>query len=183
MAAAVDKGDRTFTGTVDMSDATVTFPTAITAADNMTWTGTHEFDSTADFDGAVTFDSTADFNGAVTFDSTVDCDDVLDLSGASIVATGRVLAADAALTIAATDKWIELNITTGTTAATMTATSAGHSFTVYAGVRSGGAYTFACTRGATSGTVTIDAVGEGAIFLRDASVWRLVSLLGGATFA
>lgn len=95
----------------------------------------------------------------------------------------RELAADAALTVAATDRTIELNITTGATAATMTATHSGHQFIAYAGIRSGGSYTFACTRGATSGTATIDAVGEGAIFKYNGSAWKLVSLLGGATFA
>lgn len=175
--ASESKGDVVFSGSVDMSDADVTFPTAITAADNMTWTGTH------DFTAAATFDSTADFNDAVTFDAAVDFDGTTDLVGASIVKQLRVLSADAALTVAATDANIELNITTGTTAATMTATASGHQFMVYAGVRSGGSYTFACTRGATTGTVTIDAVGEGAIFQYDGSVWRLQSLLGSATFA
>lgn len=35
-------------------------------ADNITWTGTHEFDSTVNFDGAVDFDSTVDLSGATT---------------------------------------------------------------------------------------------------------------------
>lgn len=95
----------------------------------------------------------------------------------------RLLTADAALTLAATDKTIELNITTGTTVATMTATHAGHRVSVSAGVRSGGAYTLACTRGATSGSVTLDAAGEGCELVYSGSAWRLVALTGGATFA
>lgn len=176
MAAAQVKGDVTYTGAVDLSAADCTFPTAIDAADNVVWTGTHEFDSTADFDGAVTFDSTADFNGAVDVDST------FNLIGGTLMRRARVLAADAALTLAATDAWVELNITTGTTVATMTVTE-GQEVTVYAGVRSGGAYTLACTRGATTGNVTLDAVGEGATFVCLSGVWRLALLHGGATFA
>lgn len=96
----------------------------------------------------------------------------------------RELAADAALTLAQTDAGgtIELNITSGTTVVTMTALAAGSEITVYAGIRSGGAYTLAATRGATSGTVTIDAVGEGVIIKYNGSAWKVVSLLGGATF-
>jgi len=165
MAAAQHKGDLTFTGAVDLSDATVTMPTAaLTDEDNVVWTGTHEFDSTVAFDGAVDADST--FN----------------IIGGTLMRRARVLAADAALTLAATDAFVELNITTGTTVATMTVTE-GQEVTVSAGVRSGGSYTLACTRGATAGNVTLDAVGEGATLVCLSGVWRLQMLHGGATFA
>ncbi len=174
---ATYKGTEVFTGTVDMSEADVTMPTAIAADANVTWTGTHEFDA------AVAFDAAVDFDAAVTFDAAVDFDAGVDLQGATVVEGFRVLTADAALTLAAGDKLIELNLTTGTTVATMTVIE-GVEITVYAGVRSGnGACTLACTRGAGTGSVTIDAVGEGAIFKCASGVWRLVSLLGGATFA
>jgi hypothetical protein len=144
MGTARNKGNAAFDGSVDLSGATVTYPTG----------------------GAGT---SAIADGAVT--------PVKESSG------HRELAADAALVIAATDRTIELNITTGTTVATMTATHTGHEVIAYAGIRSAGAYTFACTRGATSGTVTIDAVGEGVLLKYNGSAWKLVSLLGGATFA
>jgi hypothetical protein len=136
-----------------------------------------------EYDAAATFDSTSDFNGAVTFDAAVDCDAAVDLVGASVVTAHRELAADAACVVAATDDTIELNKTTGTTAVTMTATGAGHKIHIYLGVRSGGDATIACTRGATAGTVTLDAVGEGAILKYNGTAWKLVQLTGGATFA
>lgn len=156
MGTAKHKGDVAFEGAVDLSEATVTMPTAaLTDEDNVDWAGDHSF------------------AGAV------------DLSDATVTyAEGfRVLAADAACTIAAGDKSIELNLTTGVTAVTMTGTHAGHRVRIYAGVRSGGSATIACTRGATSGTVTIDAVGEGADLVYTGSVWKLEQLLGTAAFA
>lgn len=166
MGTARHKGDVAFEGAVDLSDATVTMPTAaLDDGDNVHWTGDHEFDGAVDLSGATV---------------THPAGQILPAAQSS---GHRELAADAALSLAATDRTVELNITTGTTVATMTATHSGHTVTVYAGIRSGGAYTFACTRGATSGSVTIDAVGEGAILKYNGSAWKLVSLLGGATFA
>lgn len=182
MAASVAKGDIEFDGAV-VFDGTVDYNGA------QTFDAAVDFDSTVDLTGATValptaaMTGTAEFDGAVNFDGACDFDSTVNFDGASIIQQLRVLAADAALTIAATDANVELNITTGTTAATMTATASGHQFTVYAGVRSGGAYTFACTRGATTGTVTLDAVGEGATFQYDGTVWRLQILHGGATFA
>jgi hypothetical protein len=95
----------------------------------------------------------------------------------------RSLAADAAFTIAAADRDVELNSSSGTKAATMTATHPGHPIRVVATVVGGGSYTLACTRGATSGTVTLDAALEGALLVYSGSAWKLMQLLGGATFA
>lgn len=91
---------------------------------------------------------------------------------------------NAAYTIAATDLNVELSTTAASTvAATMTATYAGHALRVVLTVRTAGAYTFACTRGATAGTVTLDAVGEGCLLVYSGTTWKLFELLGGATFA
>lgn len=169
------RNDVVFTDSVDMSAATVTMPTAIEATDNVTWSGDHTFEGAVDLSTATLtlaageIDSADVANGAI---------DPVHLSSGH-----RELAADAALTLAATDRSVELNITTGTTVATMTATHTGHEVTVYAGIRSGGAYTLGCTRGATAGDVTLDAVGEGCIVKYNGSAWKLVALLGGATFA
>lgn len=91
----------------------------------------------------------------------------------------RALAADAALTLAATDRTVALAITTGTTVATMTATHAGHRIHVVALSRSGGAYTLA----ASSLTVTLDAAREGVDLVYSGSAWEIVALTGGATAA
>ena len=170
------KGDVAFEGAVDLSAADVTMPIAgLASDDNVTWTGDHAFEGAVDLSAAtLTLDDEAVPTAALE-DAAVT--PVKESSG------HRELAADAALTVAATDRTVELNITTGTTVATMTATHTGHEIKVYAGIRSGGAYTLACTRGATSGSVTLDAVGEGAILKYNGSAWKLVSLLGGATFA
>lgn len=91
----------------------------------------------------------------------------------------RSLAADAALALARNDGVIRLNSTTGTKAATMTATQAGHKITVFLHTRSGGAYTLAVG----GGTITLDAASEGAIIVYDGSAWQLAGLLGTATIA
>lgn len=158
MTVTTFKGDVAFTGDVDLSAADLSSPDAVDVTANHTWSG----------------DQT--FTGDVVLPSGV-VDPVNMLSGR------RTLGADAALTLAATNRSVELNITTGTTVTTMTATHAGHRVRVYAGIRSGGAYTLACTRGATSGAVTLDAVGEGCDIVYSGTEWRLESLLGGATFA
>lgn len=95
----------------------------------------------------------------------------------------RSLSANAALTLAERDRNIELNKTSGATAATMTATYAGHVVRVVITTFSAGSYTLACTRGSTSGTVTLDALGEGALLVYSGSAWKLLELIGGATFA
>jgi hypothetical protein len=92
----------------------------------------------------------------------------------------RTVAEDAALTLGPTDRTINLlSCTTGTHAATMTGTQAGHRVTVKLTARSGGAYTLA----ASSQTVTLDAAGEGVELVYDGSAWQWVALLGGATAA
>lgn len=95
----------------------------------------------------------------------------------------RSLGADAACTLAATDRQIELNSAAASKAVTMTATAAGHEVDVIASVVSGGDYTLACTRGATGGTVTLNAAFEGCRLVYDGSNWKLIELYGGATFA
>lgn len=149
--------------------------------------GAGSIDSTMILNGTI---ATADIGAsqitnALMADDAIDSAEIADgaVDPVHLASGFRLLSADAALTLAATDRTIELNITTGTTVATMTATHAGHRVTVSAGVRSGGAYTLACTRGATSGSVTLDAAGEGCELVYSGSAWRLVALTGGSTFA
>src|SRR5574338_1146104 len=130
MTATVYKGDVAFEGAVDLSDADVTNPDALSVSADHTWTGANTF------------------NGAVVLTGATVSYPAAQINPAALTAGRRTLAADAALTLGATDRSVELNITTGTTVATMTATHAGHRVRVYAGIRSGGAYTLACTRGA-----------------------------------
>lgn len=86
----------------------------------------------------------------------------------------RALANDAALALAATDTTILVNTTTGTKAATMTATHAGHMIFIRAVVGSGGSYTLAVT----GGDVTLNAANEAAILVYSGSAWELVALMG-----
>lgn len=96
----------------------------------------------------------------------------------------RSVADDGALTLGATDKVVNLlSSTTGTKAATMTATHQGHLVYVHLVARAGGEYTLACKRDAASVTVTLDAATEGCIICYDGSEWQLLALLGGATAA
>lgn len=97
----------------------------------------------------------------------------------------RVLGADAALALLPTDAVIEVNSAAAAKPATMTTAGMGvnQQIRVSATVVGGGSYTLAATRGLTAGTVTLDAVGEGVDLLWDGTVWRVVTLLGGATFA
>lgn len=97
----------------------------------------------------------------------------------------RSLGANVALTLAQRDRNIELNSTDAAAkAATMTATYAGHVVrVVLTAYSSTGSYTLACTRGATAGTVTLNAVGEGCLLVYSGSAWKLFELIGGATFA
>lgn len=105
-------------------------------------------------------------------------------------ASGRVLAADAALTITDADGQngtIIVSSTTGTKAATLTwltptASAGGPKFQIYCAARSGGSYTVACTYGGTAGTVTIDAQHECPQFARIGSTLYCTDL-GGSTFA
>lgn len=173
---AIHRGDVAFTGAVDLSEADVTMPTsALTDEDNVDWTGDHSFAGDVVLTDATTTFAAGSVPTAAVADAAVT--PVKESSGR------RELAADAACVLAATDRVIELNKTTGTTAVTMTATHAGHRVRVFLGVRSGGDATLAVTRGATAGTVTLDAVGEGCDISYNGSVWKLDQLLGGATIA
>jgi hypothetical protein len=92
----------------------------------------------------------------------------------------RSIASDGALALAAADRIVLLAASaSGTKAATMTATHAGHKVLVRLVAASGGAYTLAVT----GGTITLDAANEGAIVVYDGAAWQLVALLGGATIA
>lgn len=93
----------------------------------------------------------------------------------------RVLAANAAPVLARDDSVVSLASTDATSrAVTMTATQAGHTVTVCLRQRSTtGVYTLAVS----GGTITLDAVGEGAIVAYDGSAWQLAALTGGATIA
>lgn len=96
----------------------------------------------------------------------------------------RAVAEDGALALGATDYFMELTSSaSGAKAATKTATHQGHEVTVLLFARSGGSYTLACNQYGSSGTVTLDAAGEGARLIYSGSAWELVELLGTATFA
>jgi len=96
----------------------------------------------------------------------------------------RAIAEDGALTLGATDHFIELTSSaTGTKAATMTATHQGHEVTVLLFAAGGGEYTLAANQYGVSGTVTLNAAGEGVRLIRSASAWEIVELLGTASFA
>lgn len=87
--------------------------------------------------------------------------------------------ADVAVSLAATDRFYHLNSTTGTKAFTVNATHAGHMIVVHVVTLSGGSYTIAVT----GGTITLDAVREGAIIVYSGTAWELFALTGGSTFA
>ena len=89
-----------------------------------------------------------------------------------------------ALTIGPTDRTIDLEATGLIFTASMPATWAGHRVLITVTTWSaGGSCLVPCTQGATSGTVTLNALMEGCIVVYSGSVWKLVGLLGGATFA
>jgi hypothetical protein len=120
------------------------------------------------------------------FLGSIEATSAVDLSGATSVTNKvgvRVLDANAALTLAATDGAIILSSTDASAkAATMTATHAGHRISVSLNARSStGTYTLAATRG-SAGTVTLDATGEVAELVYSGSAWHVVSLTG-ASFA
>ncbi len=111
----------------------------------------------------------------------------VDQTRAKIQKAGRILAADAALVLTDTDNVILLNSTTGTKVATFNWTE---TTTAYGGtqidivciIRSGGAYTIACTYLGSAGTLTIDAALESPRLIRIGSTLHCIGL-GGATFA
>lgn len=171
MTASVNKGDVTFTGAVDMSDATVTMPTAIAASDNVTWSGTHNFD------GAVDMDSTVDLSGAtVTYPSA-------QISPAALLSTAVAPAADAACAILNTTTEITLTVTAaGNVAISTTSSVAGQVIYIRAAaVAGGGSYTLAVT----GGTLTFNSTGEAAIIRRNTanSAWLVYSLCPSSSTA
>lgn len=93
----------------------------------------------------------------------------------------RVLAANATAVLARDDSVVSLASTDATTRqVTMTATQTGHLVAVALRQRSStGLYTLAVS----GGTITLDAVGEGALVAYDGSAWQMAALTGGATFA
>lgn len=95
--------------------------------------------------------------------------------------TVRSLTANATAALDRGDGVLSLESTDGSAKpVTMTGTQAGHMVVVNLRTRSStGTYTLAVA----SGTVTLDATGEGCIIAYDGSAWRLAALTGGATVA
>lgn len=121
--------------------------------------------------------TTAVHKGDLAFEGAVDLS-----SASSVVNKGgyRVVAANAAVTIAATDRWIRISATTtATTAITMTATHAGHIVTIE---MTAGDADSVYTAAVTGGTVTFNAALEKCTFIYTGSAW-VHSLDVGATFA
>jgi hypothetical protein len=122
-------------------------------------------------------------------DDAVDSGEIADgaVDPGHLATTGaRIVAADGAVTLGATDQSVLLaGKTAGAVAATMTATHNGHRVRVTLFAASGGgSYTLASsTADATSGTVTLNAAGEGVDLARIGGVWYVERLIGGATFA
>ena len=87
----------------------------------------------------------------------------------------RELEPDAELVVARDDLVVLLSSTTGTKAATLPRTQAGHCVIVVLRDRSGGSYTLNA-----GGTVTLDEAGAGAIVAYDGDEWQLVSMVGAA---
>lgn len=150
-----------------------------TFTDTLTQNAAATFASTVALQGAVTATAAVDLSGG-TLTLAAGAIDSADLANGSVdpvhLASGyREVGADAALTLAATDRCIQLqSSTTGDKAATMTATHAGHVVMVRLEARSGGSYTLAVT----GGDVTLDAANEAAIVVYSGSAWELQALMG-----
>lgn len=93
--------------------------------------------------------------------------------------------ADGTASVARSSGTIELNSASGAKAVTMATTGVptGRRVRVVITTFSGGTYTLAVTRGGTSGTVTLGALLDGCDIVFDGSSWKLVQLLGAASFA
>lgn len=93
----------------------------------------------------------------------------------------RVLAADAAAVLARDDGVVSLSSSDAAAKAVMmTVTQTGHVVVVCLRARSStGTYTLAVD----TGTITLDAAGEGCVVAYDGSDWQLAALTGGATIA
>lgn len=169
--ASESKGDVVFSGTVDMSGASVTMPTAISASANVTWSGTHNFD------GAVDMDSTVDLSGAtVTYPAA-------QIGPAALLSTAISPAADAACAILSTTTEINLTVTAaGTVVISTSSSSPGQVIYIRAAaVSGGGSYTLAVT----GGTLTFNSTGEAAIVRRNTanSAWLVYSLCPSSSTA
>lgn len=106
------------------------------------------------------------------------------LGMAENVGGAREVAEDAALTVAPPDTDVVLlSSTTGTKAATLTAMQNGQRLRVQLVARTGGSYTIAASLGATAGTVTLDATGEGVDLYKSGGTVKVLRLIGGATHA
>ncbi len=128
--------------------------------------------------------TTTTYKGDVDFQGDLAVSGTASLASASVAVGARTVAADGALTLAAGDRLIALlSSTTGTKAATMTATHAGHHVKVVLQARAGGSYTLACTYAGAAGTVTLDAAGEGVELMRIGTTWYALELTGSSTFA
>src|SRR5689334_2803097 len=175
MAAAQAKGDVAFTGAVDMSDATVTFPTAITAADNMTWTGDHAFEGAVDLSAATMTFAAGEIDSADIASGSID---PVHLSSTAISP-----AANAACAILATTTEINLTVTDATnTAISTSAAEPGQVIYIRAAaVSGGGSYTLAVT----GGTLTFNSTGEAAIVRRNTAddAWVVFSLCPSSSTA
>lgn len=84
-------------------------------------------------------------------------------------------ASDVAVTLAVTDRFIQLSSAAGAAkAVTMTSTYPGHRIVLNMLVRTLGSYTLAISEG----TLTLDATAEVAEIYFDGTIWRSLSLLG-----
>lgn len=159
---------------------------------NLTVNGPTDLNGAVTIDGALTQSGEADFHGSATFYSPVVLSSTLtlpagaidsaDLTNGSVdpvhLASGyRTVAANAAVTLAASDRTILLLDSSDASAKafTMTPTQAGHRIMVRLVARSStGSYTAAVSGGA----VTFNAANEAAEIVFDGSSWQLVALMG-----
>lgn len=184
--------DLTLSGTLDVAGVS-TFAGAVVAEDAVTVEGTFTAEVPAVMDDIACVDLAAtgavDLSGAtVTFAANeIDSADIIAgaIDEVHLATTrARTVAADGALTLAATDSAIALlSSTAGDKAATMTATHNGHRIKIVLQARSGGSYTLAASYAGASGTVTLDAAAEGVELMRVGAAWLVLQLLGSATFA
>lgn len=97
----------------------------------------------------------------------------------------RAVAQDGALVLATTDATIHLDSASGAKSATMTTVGmgTGQRIRVVLIADSGGSYTLACNHNGSSGTVTLDDVGEGVDLVFNGTIWIADQLIQGASFA
>lgn len=95
--------------------------------------------------------------------------------GIPVSTNTRLLTADQACVIAASDHYIQLNSAAGAKTITMTATYPGHIVRINSVTVSGGSYTAAVVGGVV---VTFDAANESAEIIFDGTLWNRLTLLG-----